>query len=248
MGFTEMICKCIVNSTIASVALFSSSAFAQELPSGATWSTKSPPHGTVLETFTALQSTHLDRYQVSKDHSFLHIASWDEGPLQGNWQFSGGNFEIAPTRYLMYRRIPGEPPKLEISWACEETPESCKKFRDEIPSMLPPIPPPLPAIPPPDSTREAILHEACKPKKPSQLVTYPKELMGTGVSGRVELVITVNPCGEVKRAEIFQTSGNPFLDAAALKDAQQWVISPERIGLEKGRGIFMRAPVEYDPR
>lgn len=87
--------------------------------------------------------------------------------------------------------------------------------------------------------------ESCTPKAPSQTIQYPLQLIGTEVFGQVELVLFLNPCGEVRHVIISKSSGTPDLDIAAVESAKTWVISPERAHLEPGRGGVVKLPIHF---
>ena len=87
--------------------------------------------------------------------------------------------------------------------------------------------------------------EPCTPKAPSQPIQYPPQLIGTEVFGQVELVLFLNPCGEVRHVIISRSSGTPDLDIAAVESAKSWVISPDLASLEPGRGGIVRLPIKF---
>jgi len=87
--------------------------------------------------------------------------------------------------------------------------------------------------------------ESCTPEAPRQAIYYPPQLIGTGVSGRVELVLFLNPCGKVRHVLISKSSGAPDLDVAAVESAKDWVISPDSAKLEPRRGGIVILPIQF---
>jgi len=87
--------------------------------------------------------------------------------------------------------------------------------------------------------------EACTPQAPHQTINYPPQLVGTEVFGQVELVLFLNPCGQVRHVVISRSSGVPDLDVAAVESAKTWVISPGLANLQPGRGGLVRLPIQF---
>ena len=87
--------------------------------------------------------------------------------------------------------------------------------------------------------------ESCTTLEPRQAITYPPELVGTEVYGKVELVLFLNPCGQVRHVIVSKSSGTPVLDTAAVESAKSWVISPDLANLQPGRGGIVRLPIEF---
>jgi TonB family protein len=87
--------------------------------------------------------------------------------------------------------------------------------------------------------------EACTPQAPRQTINYPPQLVGTDVFGQVELVLFLNPCGQVRHVIISRSSGVPDLDVAAVESAKTWVISPGLAKLQPGRGGLVRLPIQF---
>lgn len=87
--------------------------------------------------------------------------------------------------------------------------------------------------------------EACTPKTPRQTIEYPPELIGTEIFGKVELVLFLNACGDVRHVIISKSSGTPALDNAAVANVKSWVISPALAHLQPGLGGMVRVPVQF---
>lgn len=87
--------------------------------------------------------------------------------------------------------------------------------------------------------------EACTSQAPRQAINYPPQLIGTEISGLVELVLFLNPCGQVRHVVISRSSGVPDLDVAAVEGAKTWVISPGLANLQPERGGMVRVPVRF---
>ena len=117
-------------------------ALAPELPPHARWSKRPPPVPTVLLTFMSLRLE--SDYDVCEGDPAGTFGNWD-GVLRGIWYFSGGDVRYAPTRYVRFEPGFGESGTVEVSWACEDTPQACREFVESIPGLVPPPPPPPPA-------------------------------------------------------------------------------------------------------
>ena len=241
--------RSIATIALALSALLTNPAMAQQLPPWARWSTQPVPHKTVREAFEALKESGSEQL-LSKDHSFVAFSNWNSGPLQGYWQFSGGDTNTRPNRYFHFVSAPKEQWVLEVSWACDDTPKSCQAFKEAIPSMLPPPPPPAP---PPGSSHprepqwKAIFEEKCSPKPQNRSISYPQHLLGTGISGTTTLILVLNPCGEVRDAVIEKSSHNTDIDLAAVMAAMTWVIDPNDAQLRPGFGGQVRVPIVMAP-
>ena len=109
-----------------------------------------------------------------------------------------------------------------------------------------PAPPP-PTEPPGWRKLEAIYREACAPKAPHQDVSYPENLAGTNLSGTAVLILTLNPCGEVRDVVIEKSSQNRDVDRAAIESVRAWVIDPKLAQLSPGMGGQVRVPVAIMP-
>ena len=111
---------------------------------------------------------------------------------------------------------------------------------------IPPAPP-VPNLPMASNSsfvdEEKILSEDCAATPPSQNTVYPSA--AAGVSGTVVLLITMNRCGQIRRAEVRTSSGSGVLDQAAVKQALSWAIAMPAIAT-RGLVAIQSVHFEYD--
>lgn len=62
-------------------------------------------------------------------------------------------------------------------------------------------------------------------KKPD----YPPEALRAGIEGKTVLRVLISASGAASRVEVYQSSGHPSLDAAALQSVQQFQFVPARM-------------------
>lgn len=232
--------------TLAASLTTSCEARAQTLPGHAEWSQQPLPYANVADTYAAVKSEGEPVFAGNPD-TFGH---WHASALNGFWRFFRDDAQSPPTRYFRYQIVDNNPWRITISWACEESEEDCRAFQAAIPTMLPPPPPP----PPPASELQGstvskedmrIITQRCRDKPPSIDTTYPRKLRKSGLHGVVRLLVTLNPCGQVKRARVWSSSGNAILDEAAIDMARDWIFSREAARLTDGRGGTLVVPVDF---
>ena len=78
-------------------------------------------------------------------------------------------------------------------------------------------------------------------------IRYPELLAETGQTATLQLMVVVNPCGEVRHSRIYKSSGYPAVDEVVLVDSLTWVISIEQSNLKPGRGGELIVPIDYMP-
>lgn len=76
-------------------------------------------------------------------------------------------------------------------------------------------------------------------------VEFPAELWDRGVEGETILMIHITPMGTVDSAYVWQSSGHPAFDSAALAGASQLRFTPGRRG-EKRVEVWAKLPVRFD--
>jgi TonB family protein len=95
------------------------------------------------------------------------------------------------------------------------------------------LPPPVPGRTASAELRadwlHVIEHEPCKTGKSETTAgAYPTEELRRHISGRAELRLVTNACGEVRGVAITKSSGNRNLDRAARRQALTWRLPPGR--------------------
>ena len=74
---------------------------------------------------------------------------------------------------------------------------------------------------------------------------YPREALRRGVGGTVRVQATVSPDGSVDRMEVAESSGNRYLDRAAMEAVRRWHFKP---AMRNGQPISatVTIPVEFN--
>lgn len=111
---------------------------------------------------------------------------------------------------------------------------------DEPPAPLPPPPPPTPA-PAPAIADNGIPVPITRPAP-----RYPQEALRHGVGGTVRVRVVVGPDGGVERMEVAESSGNRYLDRAAMEAVRRWTFKPAVRG---GQAVSAEVivPLEFNP-
>lgn len=75
---------------------------------------------------------------------------------------------------------------------------------------------------------------------------YPPEALRMGIGGTVKVRVTVTPDGRVDRLELAETSGNRYLDRAALETVRHWTFRP---AMRNGQPVQAEVvvPIQFDP-
>ncbi len=113
------------------------------------------------------------------------------------------------------------------------------------PRLIEPVPPVAPAMPPLDSP--ALAGNSTSPVAISRPApVYPQEAMRRGIGGTVRVQVTVAPDGSVERMDVTQSSGNRYLDRAALSAVRRWRFNP---AVHNGQPVSATVviPVDFAP-
>lgn len=90
----------------------------------------------------------------------------------------------------------------------------------------PPVAPPPPAAPP-SAPAPPKVADIQTPIPISQLAPrYPREALSRDIGGTVRVRATVAPDGRVERMEVAESSGNRYLDRAAMEAVRRWTFKP----------------------
>ncbi len=75
---------------------------------------------------------------------------------------------------------------------------------------------------------------------------YPREALQRGVGGTVRVQATVSADGSVERMELAESSGNRFLDRAAMEAVRRWRFEP---AMRNGQPVSatVTIPIEFNP-
>ncbi len=73
---------------------------------------------------------------------------------------------------------------------------------------------------------------------------YPNEALERGLEGRVMLRVLITEGGKAEHVQIYQSSGEPLLDSAALRTAQTFVFSPATLDNRPTKSSVL-LPVEF---
>ena len=105
--------------------------------------------------------------------------------------------------------------------------------------------PPSPAMPPRNSPAMAGNSTSPVPiSRPSPV--YPQEAMRQGIGGTVRVQVSVAPDGSVERMDVAQSSGNRYLDRAAMNAVRRWRFNP---AMRNGQPVSATVviPVDFAP-
>lgn len=89
----------------------------------------------------------------------------------------------------------------------------------------PPAPPPPPAAPRP-LPPPAVADSATPVPLSQPAPRYPQEALSRNIGGTVRVRATVAPDGSVERMDVATSSGNRYLDRAALDAVRRWTFKP----------------------
>jgi protein TonB len=75
---------------------------------------------------------------------------------------------------------------------------------------------------------------------------YPPEALRRSIGGTVRVRAVVAPDGSVERMEVAESSGNRFLDRAAMEAVRRWTFKPAVRG---GQAVSAEVilPLEFNP-
>jgi periplasmic protein TonB len=159
-------------------------------------------------------------------------------PVVTNWDF-GRNLPSTAVSLVAELRPPPAPasaPPLTLP----EPPAPAKA--DRPPATLPkktPAATAKPAARPAATWSEAVTQQLRQ--RDAEGLFYPAEAIAQGLQGEVQVLMILDPAGQVSAARVEQGSGHPILDAAALRavrslrslpaDAPRQVVLPVRFRL-----------------
>lgn len=98
-------------------------------------------------------------------------------------------------------------------------PDSSQPRIIEAPARRAPPPPVAPAAPAPGDRAQPQPLSTPAPR-------YPQEALRMGAGGTVRITVTVAPDGSVERQALAESSGNRYLDRAALEAVRRWRFQP----------------------
>ncbi|MEO6155673.1 MAG: energy transducer TonB [Thermomonas sp.] len=109
--------------------------------------------------------------------------------------------------------------------------------------VAPSMPMPVPSYPGMPSTTENRATPIPINQPPPN---YPREALNRGVGGIVRVQATVSPDGRVERMEVAESSGNRYLDRAAMEAVRRWRFQPV---MRNGQPVSatVTIPVEFNP-
>lgn len=119
----------------------------------------------------------------------------------------------------------------------------------QLPRIIEPASPAAPSMLPsaaPSSNAPAMAGNSATPVPISQPPpNYPREALRRGVGGTVRVQATVSPDGSVDRMEVAESSGNRYLDRAAMEAVRRWHFKP---AMRNGQPISatVTIPVEFN--
>ncbi len=116
---------------------------------------------------------------------------------------------------------------------------------EELPRIVEPAPPWETAPPPVQETRPDIADSAPVPiSRPAP--RYPREALNRNIGGIVRVQVIVGADGSVDRMELAESSGDRFLDRAAMEAVRRWRFIPAtRNGQPVTAPIIV--PLEFNP-
>jgi protein TonB len=118
------------------------------------------------------------------------------------------------------------------------------------PRIIEPASPVAPSIPPsatPSSSSQGIDGNSAMPVAISQPPpSYPREAQRRGIGGTVRVQATVSSDGSVDRMEVAASSGNRYLDRAAMEAVRRWRFKP---AMRNGQPVSATVviPLEFNP-
>ncbi|RZA13667.1 MAG: energy transducer TonB [Lysobacteraceae bacterium] len=113
----------------------------------------------------------------------------------------------------------------------------------EQPRLVEPLPPP-PAPAAPAAPRAVADTDAVPINRPAP--RYPAEALSRNIGGIVRVRATVAPDGSVERMEVAESSGNRFLDRAAMDAVRRWTFKPALRGGQPVSATVI-VPLEFNP-
>lgn len=188
----------------------------------------------------------LDAYLASTDYNTVRRALdltsiWNTGHTTHTWVFDkpdqpGG----MPDRALELEDLSGpDGYHVRATVHCYYAPKFCEAYRNRQMPLLAPKPAATAGDLALGQWHERILTESCTVfARNMRQPAYPAAALHDGIEGMVLVGIAFNSCGNVRDAWIQQSSGNPDLDRAAVKQALKWQIDAQSLpksAFETGR-------------
>ncbi|GAB1597023.1 energy transducer TonB [Lysobacter claricitrinus] len=182
-------------------------------------------------------------------HDFVPVALADIAGADGvieRWSFDEPTTGSWPTRATVWRNAPGDAYGMVARVLCSDTPATCDAYRATV--VATPAPRPIVTGDTGNDARyrgwlEVVARESCTPHARSMPAPpYPPSALRQEAHGRVVLQIHTNPCGRVREAVVYESSGNRDIDRSAVDTARRWWVSmPE--GAQQG--IAARVPFTF---
>lgn len=119
----------------------------------------------------------------------------------------------------------------------------------QLPRIIEPAPPTVPSTPPPAPPSASAPATAGNRPTPVPInqppPIYPREALRRGIGGTVRVQATVSPDGSVERMDVAESSGNRFLDRAAMEAVRRWRFQP---AMRNGQPVSatVTIPVEFN--
>ncbi len=110
----------------------------------------------------------------------------------------------------------------------------------------PPAPPPPPAAPPAPAAAPAMADSDVPLPLSRPAPNYPREALSRNIGGTVRVRAVVAVDGSVERMEVAESSGNRYLDRAAMEAVRRWKFKPAvRGGQPVSAEVIL--PLEFNP-
>lgn len=90
----------------------------------------------------------------------------------------------------------------------------------------PPAPPPPPAAPPAPVAAPAMADSSVPVPLSRPAPNYPREALSRNIGGTVRVRAVIAVDGSVERMEVAESSGNRYLDRAAMEAVRRWKFKP----------------------
>ena len=118
---------------------------------------------------------------------------------------------------------------------------------DELPRIIEPATPASPPTRPSDTASAPDSGNSSAPVPINRRApTYPREALRRGVGGTVRVQVSVSADGSVDRMEVAESSGDRFLDRAAMEAVRRWRFTP---AMRNGQPVAATivVPLEFNP-
>lgn len=110
----------------------------------------------------------------------------------------------------------------------------------------PPAPPPPPAAPPAPAALPATADSDVPVPLSQPAPRYPQEALNRNIGGTVRVRVMVAADGSVERMDVAESSGNRYLDRAAMEAVRRWRFKP---AMRDGQPVIAQVivPLEFKP-